>query len=102
MAPPMRRRSRDAEQLGAPGMPPTQHAKATPLGRSSRARADLRAADAARLATMRSGYRALAADGTEYARRVLRGEAPILEIPFWSFAAELVRTLRPHFFALSC
>jgi 4-hydroxybenzoate polyprenyltransferase len=48
-----------------------------------------------------SGYRALAANGTEYARRVLRGEEPILGIPFWSFATEIALTLRPHFFALS-
>ncbi len=47
------------------------------------------------------GYRALAASGTQYARRVLRGEEPILGIPFWSFATELGITLRPHFFALS-
>lgn len=49
----------------------------------------------------RSGYRSLAANGTEYARRVLRGEEPILQIPFRSFAVELGAALRPHFFALS-
>jgi len=32
---------------------------------------------------------------------VLRGEAPILEIPLGSFLAELTFALRPHFFALS-
>jgi len=49
----------------------------------------------------RTGYRALALCGTEYARRVLRGEAPILEIPLRSFVVELTFALRPHFFALS-
>src|SRR6185295_18892105 len=93
MAPPSASTSRDARQLGAPGMPPARHAKAT---RRSPAR------DAATLGAMsRGGYRALAANGTEYARRVLRGEEPILQIPFRSFAAELGLTLRPHFFALS-
>jgi 4-hydroxybenzoate polyprenyltransferase len=46
-----------------------------------------------------SGYRALAASGTEYARRVLRGE-PALGVPIGSFALELGLALRPHFFAL--
>jgi 4-hydroxybenzoate polyprenyltransferase len=49
----------------------------------------------------RGGYRALAANGTEYARRVLRGEERILTVPFWSFAVELALALRPHFFAMS-
>jgi len=50
----------------------------------------------------RSGYRALAANGTEYARRVLRGEEPILRMPFGAFAVELGNAVRPHFFVLSC
>jgi 4-hydroxybenzoate polyprenyltransferase len=48
----------------------------------------------------RSGYRALAVNGTEYARRVLRGEEPLIGIPFWSFAREMMIAMRPHFFAL--
>lgn len=47
-----------------------------------------------------AGYRALALCGTQYARRVLRGEA-ILEVPLGVFASELAMALRPHFFALS-
>jgi 4-hydroxybenzoate polyprenyltransferase len=48
----------------------------------------------------RSGYRALAENGTEYARRVFRGEAPLIGMPFWSFAGEIGMAMRPHFFAL--
>jgi 4-hydroxybenzoate polyprenyltransferase len=48
----------------------------------------------------RSGYRTLAENGTEYARRVLRGDAPLIGMPFWSFAGELGMAMRPHFFAL--
>jgi len=48
-----------------------------------------------------TGYRSLALCGTEYARRVLRGEAALLEVPLRTFALELALALRPHFFALS-
>ena len=47
-----------------------------------------------------TGYRALALCGTEYVRRVLRGEGA-LEVSVGSFAVELGLALRPHFFALS-
>src|SRR6266542_1477817 len=48
----------------------------------------------------RTGYRALALYGTEYAREVLRGE-PVLGVPLGPFLVELGLALRPHFFALS-
>src|SRR5215831_8410791 len=48
-----------------------------------------------------TGYRSLALFGTEYARRVLRGEGALLEVPLRTFVAELALALRPHFFALS-
>jgi 4-hydroxybenzoate polyprenyltransferase len=47
------------------------------------------------------GYRALALCGTEYARGVLRGERPILDVPVHFFVTEIALALRPHFFALS-
>ena len=48
-----------------------------------------------------AGYRALALCGTQYARRVLRGEVAVLDVPVRTFVTELVMALRPHFFALS-
>src|SRR3954453_7026670 len=49
----------------------------------------------------RAGYRALALSGTEYLRHVVRGKAPILQVPLPVFAVEIILALRPHFFALS-
>ena len=48
-----------------------------------------------------AGYRTLALCGTQYARRVLRGEAAVLDVPVRTFVSELALALRPHFFALS-
>jgi hypothetical protein len=48
-----------------------------------------------------TAYRSLALGGTEYLRRVIRGERAWLDVPLGSFAAELAMALRPHFFALS-
>src|SRR5262245_41097302 len=48
-----------------------------------------------------TGYRGLALSGTEYLRRVIRGERAWLEISTGSFLVELAMALRPHFFALS-
>jgi 4-hydroxybenzoate polyprenyltransferase len=54
------------------------------------------------LSMRRTGYRDLAASGTQYARRVLRGEEPLLSVPLRSFAGELFVSFRPHFVALPC
>src|SRR4051812_30802834 len=58
--------------------------------------------DAASAAPFRPrGYRALALCGTEYARKVLRGQSALLGVPAGGFVFELAMALRPHFFALS-
>ena len=83
-------------------MPRRCHAKPTRCRRPAGVSRTDPSADLAKLAGMPpSGYRALALSGTQYARRVLRGEAAVLEVPVGSFVADLAMALRPHFFALS-
>jgi geranylgeranylglycerol-phosphate geranylgeranyltransferase len=69
------------------------------VGNSGRGRQD--SPMTPRSARLRPSYRDLALCGTEYVRRVLGGQAPILEIPLGTFLREVAFALRPHFFALS-